>query len=70
MPTYLTKYEPWGGPGYHTRGEMYHLYLLKISFFGLIKKEVKTSILIPYDADFSATRENWDNHIKNKIPVT
>lgn len=70
MGTYLIKYEPWTGAGYHTRGFMYDLYLLKVSFFGLRKREVKTSILIPYDCSIKQTTDKWDALIKNKTKVT
>lgn len=68
MATYLIKYEPWT-VGYHTRGFMYELHLLKVSFFGLIKREVKTSMLIPYDCSIKQTTDKWDSLIKNKTPL-
>lgn len=69
MKTYLKSYEMVRG-GYLTDGGTpFWLNVLEVSFFGLIKKEKRIAMSIPWDADFQATTDKWDILIKTKTPL-
>lgn len=70
MAKYLLSYKPFIGPGYSTHGFMYDLTILKVSFFGLIKKQYTHGIIIPYESNLKETFKKYDDLIANKTKLT
>lgn len=68
MKSYLLKYEPVTG-GYATNGHAYWLTILQVKWFGLVKKVVKQTMLIPYSSNLKSTLEKYDQLIKDKTPL-
>jgi len=69
MKTYLQKYE---SPEFHSLNETgycHQLHVLKVSFWGLIKRKAVIQYEVPYYANLLAYRNHWDYLIKTKTPL-